>query len=229
MRAREVFSQLITVVAVGCAVITTGFVVRREMGANANPANPNESAPELVENWSETKSSGHRIGSLNATVTIVEFADFECPACRRFATVTLPAILRKYGDDVALVYRHWPLEYHRFAYPSARASECAAAQGRFTEFHDLLFAKQDSLGLKSYTSFAEESEVPDLKAFEACVSQTGLLQTITEDIEEVTRIGGKGTPTLVINGMRLPSTPDSTRLSAMIDAELAKRSAPKPH
>src|SRR5215475_3055468 len=83
-----------------------------------------------------------RGGSEQAPVTIVEFSDYECPFCKR-AEPTVKKVLDTYGDKVRLVYRHYPLEFHATARPAAEASACAAAQGKFWEYHDKLFTSSD--------------------------------------------------------------------------------------
>ena len=124
------------------------------------------------------------------------------------------------------MYRHWPLtSIHRFAYPAARAAECAGRQGRFEAFHDLVYAKQESLGLKTFAEFARESGVSNLRAFASCIATTTSVPAIEADISEALRVGGIGTPTILVNGYRLPEPPDSAALATIIFAELNKKKA----
>src|SRR5690606_33549707 len=83
----------------------------------------------------------HIRGDPEAPVLIVECCDFECPFCER-AFPTVKQVLDTYGDDVALVYRHFPLSFHPQAQKAAEASECAADQGKFWEYHDRVFEQQ---------------------------------------------------------------------------------------
>jgi protein-disulfide isomerase len=124
-----------------------------------------------VSGWDNLVKTGTLIGDSSAAVKVVEFGDFECPFCRRADSV-FRVVKHKFGADVALVYIEFPLGMHRFALPAARAAECAAGQGHFAPMHDLLFTKQDSLGLKSWQSYAQESGVPDTAAFAKCVSES---------------------------------------------------------
>ncbi|MFG0252726.1 MAG: DsbA family protein, partial [Phycisphaerales bacterium JB038] len=78
--------------------------------------------PKPVEDWSEMAGTGQRFGPREAVLTIVEFGDYECAACRRFHSV-LKEFLGSYPDDVALVYRHWPLQQHLYAYDAAQAAD----------------------------------------------------------------------------------------------------------
>ncbi|HET8733096.1 MAG TPA: thioredoxin domain-containing protein, partial [Anaeromyxobacteraceae bacterium] len=83
-------------------------------------------------------------GPADAWVTVVEFSDFQCGFCAQ-AHATLDAVLPEFGADVRLVYKHYPLSFHVHARATAEASVCAHAQGRFCEFHDIVFAEQASL------------------------------------------------------------------------------------
>ncbi len=196
MRFGEVFSHALVAVAVGCAVVVTWRVL--------NPPHPPPRPPEAVlsdEQWSELTAVGHRFGPVDAKVTVVEFGDFECGACRQFAAQGLPEVLSKYPNEVAVIYRHFPLPSHRFAKPSAQAAECAADQGQFKPYHDALFAKQDSLGVKSFVSYASDAGVPDLERFEQCVTDGRLgMDVVERDLALATGLELQGTPTLVING-----------------------------
>lgn len=192
--------------AVVVAAVVVAVAVRREFfPPDQNPSEP-ITEPIPVDNWEELIASGHSVGPRDAAATILVFEDFECPACRQFALGPLRELRSRYGDAVRVVHRHWPLPYHRFAYPAARASECAAAQGRFEAYRDLLFEKQDSLGLKTFTEFAVESGVPDIPAFDECNSATEPVPAVTADSAAVRDVGGTGTPTVLINGLRLPRT-----------------------
>lgn len=159
-------------------------------------------------------AQGHWMGPRDARAVIVEWGDYQCPACRRFH-MTLLAVLEKYPDDVALVYRHWPLASHQFAYPAARAAECAAQQGAFAEFHKRLMETESWLG-DAFARFAADAGVHDLEGFASCLADEDPVPSIEEDIEAVHELGGRGTPTLLINGILLGGTPRTA-------AELEKR------
>jgi protein-disulfide isomerase len=155
------------------------------------------------------------MGPADAGVVIVEFSDFQCPVCRGFAE-RLRALRARYPRDVAIVYRHWPLEYHNQAYPAARASECAGEQGKFSEMHDILFANQDSLGLVSWRSLASRAGVPDTAVFEGCFTRPGKIPEVERDIHEVASLNGTGTPTVLVNGEQYSIPPDSAGLEVLV-------------
>lgn len=217
------FMKVMAGIAVSCALAVAVVTVKRAFWPEP-PIGPT-GHPVYVSGWKELARSGHVRGDTDAPVTILEFADFECPICRSFTTGPLRGVEARYGDSLRIVFRHWPLSYHRFAYPAARAAECAAAQGRFFPYHDLLYQKQDSLGLKSFLSFAVESGVPDTAAFRKCNSTSDSIPEVSRDIAAAKQAGGTGTPTILVNGNRLPGAPDSTTFDSVVTAAMREHDA----
>jgi protein-disulfide isomerase len=217
--------DVLAIVSTVCAVTVTSVVLLgRASGSPAAFSTGQVSQePVLLENWEELARVGHRTGNPSAPVTIVEFSDFECPFCARFASSQIPALRKDYADQVQFVFRHWPLPNHRFAYPAARAAECAALQGRFWEFHDAVFAAQDSLGLLTFAELAGRAGVPDPDAFNVCNSEAGQVEAIERDNRVAGEIGATGTPTVIVNGWRLKGTPSLEVLDSIIRAQLAER------
>ena len=180
----------------------------------------------MVEDWRTLADGGHAWGSRDAKVVIVSFFDFECGACRRFALGAERTVKGLFGDRISVVVRHLPLSYHRLAFPAAKASECAADQGRFEEIYELLFRKQDSLGIKSLTSFAREGGVRDLQAFESCMSSPHVEDRISFDKEAAKLAGARATPTVIINGLRLAQSPTIEELVSIVRNSLAQPERP---
>ncbi len=205
------------IVAVACAIVTTGLVVRREFfqGSSQGP----QMTPTDVPDWQKYLEDGRVIGHVNAPVKIIEFVDFQCPFCKEFALETWPAIQKEFADQVALVVRHWPLAGHKHAKAAARAAECAAAQGRFEEFHNALFTQQDLIGEKPFVKFAGESGVSDLKAFEACASDTRPLESIDRARDEALELGFTGTPAALVNDKAV-NFPSLQRLRSIVRTAL---------
>jgi protein-disulfide isomerase len=202
----------------------TVITIRREFFP-VTPVRPGaEPVIELSEEeWREATSGGHRVGPVTAPVTIVEFADYECPACRQFALTILPDIREKWADQVAIIYRHWPLPYHRFAYPAARALECALKQGHFQAMHDSLYANQKEFGLKSFTAIAIESGIPDSSRHAACMADQAPLPNVDADAKAAQKLGAKGTPTILLNGKRLEYVPTAVQLDELITGLVAQK------
>ena len=92
-----------------------------------------------VEDWERFAAAGNRIGPEEATVTVTVWFDYECPTCKTLHNNLMEYAQTEREADVALVFRHWPLDYHQYSYPAARATECAADQGSFELFQTRLF------------------------------------------------------------------------------------------
>jgi protein-disulfide isomerase len=157
--------------------------------------------PEFVRGWEEALGIGIRVGEASARVTIVEFSDLECPACGRFQEIVREA-LQQYPGDVSLVFVHMPLQGHRFAMQAARAVDCAESMGRFFPLLDVVFSKQDSLGLKSWGSFAREAGISDSAAISACARDTRPVSRIDAGLALGKKLEISGTPTVFVNGWR---------------------------
>jgi protein-disulfide isomerase len=163
------------------------------------------------------------MGAANPALVIVEFADFECPACGGFEREVLGPFLAANRTEVQVVFHHWPLSYHRFALPAARAAECAAEQGKFEDMYSLLFSNQDSLGIRSFQDMANDIGISDASGFQRCLQSRGVDQIINRDIEAARDIGGQGTPTAVIRGMRFDSPPSRAQLDSLLTVARTER------
>jgi protein-disulfide isomerase len=190
----------LAVVLAAMAVVASS--VRREFGrANPASATPAAVAPTFLPEWQSMVKDGILVGNPGATTTIIEFGDFECPFCARFQQ-SLSSLRRTMGQDLALVFIHYPLSYHRFARPAARVAECANDQGRFPEMRDALFVKQDSLGLKSWESFALDAGIPNMPRFLKCSADTVRVARVEAGIALGAKLDVRGTPTIIINGWK---------------------------
>lgn len=204
MNKRGWASTLYSVALITCAVVITGLLVRREFfppGAARRGL-----VAEATPNWRTFASSGHRTGSAGAPVTLVVFSDFQCPACKVLAD-QVQTLQQRHPERFSVVYRHYPLPSHPHAVAAARASECAARQGRFTQYHDALFASQETLGYTPWQDFARSAGVPDVSGFERCFSEPGAVEQMNRDIADAKRLGVTGTPTLLVNGRRYNGVP----------------------
>ncbi len=198
MKPRDWVGDIGFVLVVVCTVVLTVTTVRRPSGRGDNPSTPVRLPDEM---WRSAMSHGHVRGDDSAPVTVVVFSDFECPACRSLATVVLPRIDSLHPGRVRVLYRHWPLSSHPMAYAAARASECAAVQGRFYELHDVLFAQQRALGIVPLEQMARQAGVPDTAAFDECVQRTEAVPSVDRDAALAEVLGAKGTPAVAVNGM----------------------------
>jgi len=141
----------------------------------------------------------HLLGPAHATVTIVEYGDFECPNCKQ-AAPTVKLLLSRFADRVRLVYRHFPLEeVHPHALLAAQAAEAAGGQGKFWPMHDLMFDNQQHLKLRQLRGYAEKLKL-DLERYDAEMRDELYLQRVREHVEGGSQSGVRATPTFFING-----------------------------
>lgn len=173
-------------------------------------------------------------GDPNAPVTVIEFSDFQCPFCSRFYTQTLPALEENYINTgkIKFVYRDLPLDnLHPNARPAHIASECADEQGKFWEYHDVLFANQRewnrlspvdlNVKLNEYaTSMGLNSA-----SFDSCLSSKSIADEVNADFLQAAQYGATGTPTFFIGNekdgfIKLVGAQPYSAFQAAIDAQL---------
>lgn len=217
------WDRSLTAVLVVCALTTTALVVYRTFFSTAGLAQVPDQKPVFIESWQDHARWGVQLGSSDAPVQLIEFADFECPFCATFHK-NLKTLRERYPNEIALSYVHYPLGMHCFALPAARAAECARAQGRFEAMHDLLFEQQTEFGLKPWGEFARNAGVPDLVAFESCTQGKERVPGVAEGQKLGDQLGVPGTPTLIINGWKLGRPPGVEELDLMIRATLDGKS-----
>jgi protein-disulfide isomerase len=157
-------------------------------------------------------------GDVNAPVTIVEFTDFQCPACAAMHPV-LEEILKSYGNKVRFVVRDFPLNQHEFARKAAEAADAANAQGKFFEYTDILFKNQKALDVPSLKKYATELGL-DRARFDAALDRGVYAAEVKKDIEDGEMYGVGSTPTIFINGVQL-KTLSAEGLREAIDRALS--------
>jgi protein-disulfide isomerase len=168
----------------------------------------------------QVAAEGPSRGPDDARVTIIEFADFQCPFCKQMEPV-LAQLLDKYPRDVRVVFRQMPLaDVHPDAMHAAAASECARQQGKFWEMHDALFADQGALSLEGIKHIAERLQL-QAKPFAACLESEATAAAIRVDSDAGVAAGVSGTPGMFVNGRFLNGAVPYETLRAMIDEELA--------
>lgn len=173
--------------------------------------------PTAVEGWDALLEKGSRIGEATAPVQIVEFGDLECPFCRTFHEA-VQRISSERPGAVALTFYHYPLtSIHRFAEPAALAAICADEHAVLPAYLDNIFQGQDSLGLRSWASYAGAAGVRDTIAFNDCLVSDRAPTKLASDVSLGDRIDVSATPTVLVNGLRywVPPSPDS--LQAIVD------------
>ena len=157
-------------------------------------------------------------GAKNPPVTLVEFADYECPYCQKI-TPELQKLEKEYGDRLAVVFKDFPLPMHHTSQKAAEAARCAGEQGKFWEYHDVLF-------------YSKQLQVTDLKAdarvlkldadrFDKCLDEGAETAPVKKSLEEAQKLGLTGTPSFFVNGHFFSGAADYTVLKEMVDLQLA--------
>lgn len=162
------------------------------------------------------------IGSVGAPVTIVEFSDFQCPFCKQSAGV-IKEVLRTYGDKVRFVYRDYPAPNHIHAKQAAEAAQCAAAQGKFWAYHDLLFEHQQRRVGWDFNRLAQKTSI-DMTVFSHCLDTHQYAAEVEGDLRDALNVGVTSTPTFFINGRPLVGARSFEEFKLLIDIALAKPS-----
>ena len=169
----------------------------------------------------------HSKGPADAPITIIEFSDFECPACA-MAFRDLHDLADQHPELVRIVFHHFPLDsecnakvpsrLHKSACQAAIASECAARAGKFWEFHDLLFDGQDRLGRDDLVTKAVGLGI-DRDTFVTCLDDPAVRALVKADTDAGAKLGVQSTPTLVINGRTIEGALERTRYEYVIAIE----------
>ncbi|MCB9728571.1 MAG: thioredoxin domain-containing protein [Deltaproteobacteria bacterium] len=147
----------------------------------------------------EVEGAGTK-GAADAPITIVEFSDFQCPYCSRVGS-PLEQLVAKYPKQVRVVFRNFPLDFHKNAQKAAEAALAANAQGRFWDMHDIMFQNQKNLEVSNLLAYAEQIGL-DMDKFKADLDSGKYAAAVKADIAEGQRVGVRGTPTVLINGRK---------------------------
>jgi protein-disulfide isomerase len=163
------------------------------------------------------------LGAPNAKVTIVEYGDFGCTACRAWHKAGILAqILAQYGDTVRFVWRDFPIITPQSP-KAAEAGQCAYDQSKFWEYHDLLYARAPALGVSNLKAYAAEIGL-DTARFNQCLDSSQHQATVDHDWQDAQRRGFLGTPSFLINNQPFIGPPTLEELQRRIDAILSSNS-----
>ncbi len=164
------------------------------------------------------------LGPKDAKITIVEYSDFECPYCTR-GYQTIKEVLKAYPNDVRIVFKHLPLDFHPKALPAAKYFEAVARQGadKAYKYHDAIFEGQSELRTKgeAFMKEAAKKAGADMKKLEKDLADPKLMDRINEDMEEAKQFNFSGTPGFLINGVSLRGAYPFSEFKTIIDRHLA--------
>lgn len=181
-----------------------------------------KSSDQSSSGGSGSQTSNHTVGAANKGVTLVEYGDFQCPACKSYYPI-IKSIKEQYGDDIKIQFRHFPLvQIHPNAFIASRAAEAAGKQGKFFEMHDLLYENQDSWSDATSPSTIFEGYAGqlglNLDQFKSDVASEEIASIINADVKAGQALGANSTPTFVINDKKVDPLPKSAdEFKALID------------
>lgn len=171
------------------------------------------------------RSDAPVLGKKDAKVTIIEFSDFQCPYCKKFNDNTFAQIKKEYVDTgkAKIVFRHFPLSFHVNAEIAGEAAECANRQGKFWDYHDLLFknGQADGAGLDSASlkKYAEQVGLNTAK-FNSCLDNGETAEIVKKDFADGQAAGTTGTPSFYVNGVQVVGALPFASFSASIENAL---------
>ena len=188
-------------------------------------AAPTPAQPDPKVDMAKLKvGNSYTKGPKNAPVTIYEFSDFQCPFCSRGAN-TVDDVVKKYGDKVQVVFKAYPLPFHKEAEPAHRASIAAGKQGKFWEMHDKIFASQKELKTDDIdgllVGYAQGLGL-NVETFKKDYNDPAVAAQVKDEMAQGSAVGVRGTPNFVINGTRLVGAQPLAKFEEAIDAALKK-------
>lgn len=205
----------ITLLVVIAAIIGV-FTFTKQKNTDNGSTNTNSSQP-----------SSHTKGSDKTGVVLVEYGDFQCPACGQYYPV-VKEVFEKYKDQITFQFRNFPLiQIHTNAMVAHRAAEAADKQGKFWEMHDQLYETQQQwTSLPNPGSFFESIAQQlglDVAKFKTDVASAEANSVINADIKEGQKLGANSTPTFVLDGVKIENPRDIEDFNKVIDEAIAKK------
>lgn len=189
----------------------------------SNSSNNNGSGGQ---NSSQASGSNNFTGNNTTGVELVEFADYQCPACYQFHPV-VKQLIEEYGDRVSFRFRNFPLvQLHPNAMIAARAAEAAGMQGKFWEMNDLLFTNQQNWASVSnptniFVQYAQQLGL-DTTKFQEDMNSSATLAIINADVSAAQALGATGTPTFVLNGKKIDTPATYEAFTKLLDDAIAQ-------
>ena len=182
-------------------------------------ARPRPSGPDADAIYLVPIGDGAVRGPAGAKITIVEYADFQCPFCAR-VYATIQQIEKEYPNEIRFVYKHLPLPFHQNALPAAKAAEAAGVQGKFWPMFDLLWQNSNDLSAEKLDELAQKLQL-NMRKFKVAVDDPKTADKINDQSAEANRLGAHGTP-FFINGRSVVGAQPFESFKKVIDEELKR-------
>lgn len=202
--------------------ITAYFTKKREEQAKAANQAESQRLEEQFKNPVKVEvGNSPSKGAKNAKVTVVEFSDFQCPFCSKGKDI-VDQLLKLYPNDVKVVFKNLPLDFHPEALPAAKAAMAAGKQGKFWEMHDYLFDNQKSLKSDFYPEAAKKLNL-DVAKFNTDMGSKEIEDAVKADLEQAKSLGVQGTPNFYVNGVNLRGAYPIEEFQKIVDRWLSKK------
>lgn len=209
------------------AMISAAFVYSRKanLTGSVSQALPTSNEEPVLEEdpnkvYEVNADDDPFIGPKDAKVTLIEFSDFECPFCKR-AVPVVKELAQTYNNQIKIVFRDFPLDFHENAKTAAEAAECADDQGKFWPYHDKLFENQEKLDIDSLKLYAKELGL-NTSEFNKCLDSKKHEAEVEKDIQDGQSADVSGTPTSFINGHKIVGVKPLSEFKKIIEEELKK-------
>lgn len=176
---------------------------------------------------SSAQPTNHVKGSESSGVVLVEYGDFQCPACAQYFPI-VQQVYEKYKDKIQFQFRHFPLvQIHQNAFVSSRAAEAASNQDKFWEMHDLLYQNQQTWGTASnpntfFDSYAKSLGL-DISKFQQDMASQQTNDKINADVAEAKKLSASSTPTFVLDGKKIENPRSLEEFEKVLDDALATK------
>jgi len=208
----NVFVNVLVVVFIGFLLLRPEGLVGSELRKWRRSSSTKE---QIAKGWAELSGSGHRVSvAAGPQKGLIEFADYQCPACRQTHAV-LPGLTKETG--ATLLYRHLPLStIHPSAEGASRAAICAEEQGRFAQMHDHLYTTDAWFTNPKWEDEARAAGVPDIPRFTACLTSAATSRRLARDKQLASQLGIHSTPTFVGRGGTVVGLPSASALKGIV-------------
>jgi protein-disulfide isomerase len=202
---------IISVAGFGFLALSNGDKDTKQVAGEQDNLNGEAKVVEM-----EITKNDHVLGNPNAPIKIFEFSDFQCPYCQKFHEV-MHKVIEERGDEVAWVFKQFPIASHPLGMPGAMATECAGEQGKFWEMSDKIFDNFDTNTADSFAVYAEELGL-NVDQYNSCVENEKYKEKIVNDYNLGAESGVRGTPSSFVNGQLLPGAVPFENMQEIIDS-----------
>jgi protein-disulfide isomerase len=228
-------ANLLVIATIGGILLIAGAAARAGSGSSgvilaqddwvqvpsSGDSSPSQSTSNSTSQDSQPFADHPQRGGDNAAITIVEYSDFQCPYCRQEES-RLRQVMKKYGDQVRLVYMDFPLAFHQQAMEAALAARCADEQGQFWAYHDALF--EDSSGLSNTELKTTAAQLTlDSMSFDRCLDGRKYESAVVADRTQGQAAGVRGTPYFIVGKVAMDGAQPASALELAIDQRLRSR------